>query len=100
MNVSEVVSDPSCTYIKVPLEFKVKVPNVGGLTKIAVRESPFASVSFESNVLEPEAVIVTVAASFTLIESLTVTGGSPIVNVAELEIEEAPPQSLLNMTRY
>ena len=56
--------------------------------------------SFESNVLEPEAVIVTVAASFTLIVSLTVTGGSPMVNVTELEIEEMPPQSLLNMTRY
>ena len=73
---------------------------MGEPTKIAVRVSPFASVSFESNVLEPEAVIVIVAASFTLIVSLTVTGGSPIVNVAELEIEDMPPQSLLNITRY
>ena len=71
-----VVSEPSWMYSKLPSEFMVIEPLVGGLTIIDSNESRSTSVSFPVRVEEPESVIETVAASSTVKVSLTVIGRS------------------------
>ena len=77
VNVSLVVSDPSCVYINEPVFVSEIVPKAGEVTKSAAVGVPFStSVSFSKTEDAPNVVTVTVPLSRTDNSSPIVTGGS------------------------